>query len=577
MKIKLAASVLVIVCTIVCSVHIHAQSRFSVVITEIMADPTPTVGLPAAEWLELRNASAATINLQGFRLQKPGNNPSGPMPFFLLAPDSSVVVCTGSQVPNLAVFGATIAVTSFPSLANDADEIILLSPTGSAMHAIAYSRTWYNNAVKAEGGWTLEMIDPKNPCNGSNNWAASIHPSGGTPGQTNSRHGANADTRAPRMQWAMASSVLQVQLVFNEPMDSAKAANANAYRISNGIAVQQAAPLPPFFNRISLTLSAPLSQSTIYTVDADNRITDCSGNAIDNGFSRTSLGLFATPDSNDLVINEILFNPKSPGVDYVELYNRSNKIFNARQLLLANRDASQQVANFSSLSNDSIPIFPQQYWVICSNPALVMQQYTVLQPAWLLPLPSSMPSYPDDKGNVVLLRHTGEIIDEVAYDDKWHFALADNTEGIALERIDYSAASNKKDNWTSAASTAGFGTPTSKNSQVKNSNNAEAAISIQPKLFSPDNDGFEDFALISFRFAQPGYVANITILDAAGRPVRLLQRNTTCGISGSFRWDGLNDKQQKVPIGTYIVYTEIFNLEGKKQAFKNTVAVARKF
>jgi len=66
-------------------------------------------------------------------------------------------------------------------------------------------------------------------------------------------------------------------------------------------------------------------------------------------------------------------------------------------------------------------------------------------------------------------------------------------------------------------------------------------------------------------------------MDAAGRPVRVLQRNTTCSATGSFLWDGLNDKQQKVPVGTYIVFTEIFNLSGSRQAFKNTVSVARKF
>jgi flagellar hook assembly protein FlgD len=76
---------------------------------------------------------------------------------------------------------------------------------------------------------------------------------------------------------------------------------------------------------------------------------------------------------------------------------------------------------------------------------------------------------------------------------------------------------------------------------------------------------------------EPGYVANVTIYDAGGRPVRVLQRNTTIAASGSFRWDGLNDKQQRVATGNYIVLFEAFNLQGKKQAFKKGVTVARKF
>jgi len=72
-------------------------------------------------------------------------------------------------------------------------------------------------------------------------------------------------------------------------------------------------------------------------------------------------------------------------------------------------------------------------------------------------------------------------------------------------------------------------------------------------------------------------VGNITIMDAAGRAIRILQRNTTLTARGSFRWDGLNDKQQRVPVGNYVVWFEVFNLEGQKQVFKKGVTIARRF
>lgn len=576
MKGKFPRLLLAIVCTIVCSENIFAQTRYSIVISEIMADPTPQVGLPNAEWIELRNASSTAINLQGYRLQKPGANPSGAMPALLLAPDSCVVVCTASQVAGLSVFGRTISVTSFPSLSNDADELMLLAPNGTVMHAVSYSSSWYNNTVKADGGWTLEMIDVKNACTGTGNWTASIDAKGGTPGAINSVNKVNADTRAPRLLYATASTPLQAQLVFDETMDSSRLATTSNYQISNGINVIIATPVATFFNRVNLLLSAPLMGNTIYTVDAKN-VTDCSGNVVDNNFSRAKLGTFSTADSNDVVVNEILFNPNPQGVDYVELYNRSNKIINVQQLVLANRSSTGAVGTFGAILNDAFPLFPQDYLVVSADPSLVAQQYTVMKPGLSVKIAGSMPSYPDDKGNVLLLSNTGSLLDEVPYNNNWHFALLKNTEGIALERIDANAASNNKDNWTSAAKTVGYGTPTAANSQQKTAVANTASISIQPSIFSPDNDGFEDFALIQYQFAQPGFVANITIMDAAGRPVRLLQRNATCGISGNFRWDGLNDKLQKVPVGTYIVFTEIFNLQGQRQVFKNTVTVAKKF
>jgi flagellar hook assembly protein FlgD len=99
---------------------------------------------------------------------------------------------------------------------------------------------------------------------------------------------------------------------------------------------------------------------------------------------------------------------------------------------------------------------------------------------------------------------------------------------------------------------------------------------VTPKVFSPDNDGRDDIATIQYKTTEPGYVASITIFDAAGRPVRYLVKNGTLSLEGYWTWDGLDDKRMKLPVGTYIIFTEIFNLSGRKQSFKNVVVLARK-
>ena len=162
------------------------------------------------------------------------------------------------------------------------------------------------------------------------------------------------------------------------------------------------------------------------------------------------------------------------------------------------------------------------------------------------------------------------------YDEKWHFKLIDNREGVALERIDYNAPTQQPDNWHSAATNVGYGTPTYKNSQYKINDEIPGEITVTSEIVSPDNDGQDDFATIEYSFPSPGYVANITIFDAAGRVVRYLQRNALCGIKGIYRWDGLGEKNQKLPVGIYIIYTEVFNLDGKKRQFKNTIVMARR-
>ena len=549
-----------------------AQKRYDVVIDEIMVDPSPQVGLPANEWIELKNISSGSINLQGWRLAD-GGGQSGPMPGFTLEPGSFVIICTGSAVTAMSAFGTVISVTSFPSLDNDGELLFLKSSDGTIIHALSYSSSWYQNELKKEGGWTLEMIDTQNPCTGSNNWQASIHSSGGTPGIKNSIDGLNNDQTAPQLKNAFTKDNSTIVLVFDEPVDSLSGATISNYAIDGGISFGSTETISPLFNQVELKTNTPLSETTVYTITANN-VTDCRGNELGSA-NKARIGLAVDATAGECIINEILFNPRSNANDYVEFYNKSDKIFDASELYIANRSNSGAVSSIKQLSTTPLYIFPGDYIVVTEDAENLALNYLVKNADAVLTL-LSLPSFPDDKGTVILLNQQGTIVDEISYSDDWHFKLIDNAEGVSLERIGPDGSSQNADNWHSAASTAGYGTPGYKNSQFKNQQSIAATIEITPKVFSPDNDGFDDIATIQYKINEPGYVANITIFDAAGRPVRNLVRNGTLSASGYWNWDGLDDKGLKLPVGTYILFTEIFNLQGKKNKFKNTVVLARK-
>lgn len=550
----------------------YTQNRYDVVIDEIMADPAPQVGLPNNEWIELKNTTSSPVNLQNWRIGD-ATGQSGPMPNFILQPDSFVVVCTGSAVAALSVFGTTISVTSFPSLDNTGDQIFLKAANGSVIHAVGYSDTWYQNTLKANGGWTLEMIDTKSPCAGSNNWKASIDPIGGTPGKKNSIDAINTDQTPLSLLKTYTIDSLTIIAVFDKPVDSLPGATISNYNIDGGMSIASATTISPLFDRVQLKLYSKMSLKTVYNITVSN-ITDCIGNSIGaNNHAKTGLAEDLAP--SDMVINEILFNPRSNGYDYTEFYNRSNKIFDASKIYIANRNSSNAISSITALSSSPVLIFPGDYIVITQDAANLQGNYLVKYPENILEV-SSLPSFPDDKGFVLLLNAQGNIVDEVDYSENWQFKLIDNDEGVALERIDPDGISQDPNNWHSAASSSGYGTPTYKNSQYKQPPGINATIEISPKVFSPDNDGRDDIAIVQYKVADPGYVANITIFDAAGRPVRSLVQNAILGSSGYWNWDGLDDKGRKLPVGPYVVYAEIFNLQGKKDKFKNTVVLARK-
>ncbi|MEO9144208.1 MAG: lamin tail domain-containing protein [Ginsengibacter sp.] len=549
----------------------YRAQQYDVVIDEVFPDPTPQVGLPNYEWLELKNTSAFSINLKGWRLSDI-NSISGALPDFTLQPDSFVIVCSSSALASLSPFGKAISVTSFPSLDNDNDLISLSDATGKTIHAVNYSSAWYPNELKKGGGWSLEMIDTKNPCSGFSNWTASTDPSGGTPGRKNSAEAVNKDSEGPKLLRAFASGTSRVTLVFDEPLDSMKASSTVNYTFGNDIQSVSLAAIPPLFDRVTITLNKPLAVSTVYTVTVKN-ISDCAGNPISTK-NMARFGIGEDTDSLDLVINEILYNPLPGGVDYIELYNRSNKIIDLSKIFVANRNSTNAISSIQQATTENILLFPTDYIALSTDPNVVKSQYIANDPDAFLKL-TSMPSFPDNSGYVIILNGQGNIVDEVAYSDKWQFALLRNTEGVSLERIDYDGSSVQS-NFHSAATSVGYGTPGYKNSQFKMNENVQGEITITPEVFSPDNDGLDDFLTINYRFPSSGYVANITVFDASGRRVRHLQKNSLSGITGYYRWDGLDDKQRKLPQGIYIIYTEVFNTSGKKRSFKNTVVLTRR-
>lgn len=549
-----------------------AQERYAIVISELMADPTPSQGMPENEWIELTNMSNTTINLQGYRIGD-ASSQSGAMPVYLLQPGARLIICSSGSLAAMSVFGPAIAVSSFPSLDNDGDIIYLKSREGLMLHAINYNTDWYQNELKEEGGWSLEMIDLQNPCSGKTNWKASTDTRGGTPGHVNTVAANNPDRESPNVVSAYLKNSTTVVLVFDEPIDSVSASYMDHYISDNALTFSRAIALAPLYGEVELHCDMELQPTTIYTIEVFH-LRDCSGNAI-SADSKIRIGIPAIATNENTVINEILFDPPPNGYDYVELYVKGNEVIDLSQLYLANRSSNGQPGSLTRISDQPFYIFPKEYIVLTMDPDRLALQYHVKDPTAVCKMKST-PSFPDDNGTVVIVNQQGEIVDEVDYHADWHFALIDNPEGISLERTNPAAASNDPANWHSAASTAGYGTPGYKNSQLINSAESSTEINVYPSIFSPDNDGFDDICVIQYKLKETGFVANLIIYDIAGRPVRRLVQNAMLSYTGSWTWDGLNDNRQALPIGPYVVYVELFNLTGIKKVFKKKIILARK-
>lgn len=547
-----------------------AQSHHSVFISELMVDPSPSVGLPPYEWIEIRNGSDQPLQLQNWRLGT-STALSGPLPFYWLAPDSLLILCSSSAWPSLSVLGRAIAVVGFPSLDNDGTTVWLRHPSGSTIHGISYDKKWHGNSLKAEGGWSLEMIDQRWPCSGKNNWRSSTHIRGGTPGSINSVQDLQTELTLPTAihAYALATDIVRIQL--SGSLDSAWSVRPSLYRVSGSIEVIAVKTVDPLHTIIECKLNRPLQADTLYTLVL-TAIKSCHS----IGSSRPvtlKTGLASICKPLDIVINEVLFNPRSGGSDFAELYNNSNRIVDLSTLYIANRQPGGTLGPFFRLSATPRLIFPDEYVAFSNDPALIRQQYLVVSTTSLLQT-AGFPSLPDDQGQLVLLEQQGSVIDELQYNEDWHFPLLQDKEGVSLERINPNERTQWSSNWHSAAKTEGFATPTRKNSQYVPLEQ-QTSFLVKTQLITPNLDGLDDFCVITYSNKQPGTLASIQILDAAGRLIRVVATKTLLGSSGQWYWDGRDQQGILLAAANYLIVVTHYSIQGDKKLYRFGVTLWR--
>jgi hypothetical protein len=554
----------------------HRVQPFDVVINELMPDPDPPVLLPNEEYIELHNTTAFPIKLDNWTIA--AGTTVRALPEIFLPADSFVVLTNTTAAP-LFTGVLSIGVTSFPSLTNTGADLTLGAANGMVVHHVSYSDSWYRNSVKADGGWSLEQVDPLNPCSGAENWIASNSSSGGTPGYRNSVEASNPDNSAPRLLRVSVLAADSIRLWFSESLDSAAMANVLRYTVDNSIGNPVSVrPIAPGFSSVDLKLASAIVAGITYTVTVNNQLTDCVGNAVGTNNSAP----FALPQPvlpNDIVINEVLFDPNDGGVDFVEIYNRSQKVIDLKSIWLCSQDTIAGLfTELSVIAPEGYLFFPGQYLVLSESGVTVQQQYPATTNIDLCLDMDNIPSMNVDGDLIVLTDSSGNIIDRLVFLGDWHFPLLQSTKGVSLERIDFERATQDYTNWHSAAETAGFATPTQQNSQYIPGGSADdGAVSVAQQVFSPDGDGYQDVVNIDYNFTAPGFVANVTIYDARGRLVRTLIRSELLGTeTGTFSWDGTMDDRTKARVGIYVIYFEAFNSAGEVKKYKRTCVLAGK-
>lgn len=525
-------------------------SSKSVVITEIFSDPSPQVGLPAAEYVELYNRADEPFDLCHWVLTD--GSSAGVLACAILRPREYIVLTSSGATPMFAP-APVVSVTNFPSLNNSGDRLQLLDDSGAVIDSVAYSLSWFRDEDKEEGGWSLELIDPANPCGEEGNWAASEDPSGGTPGRVNSVMANKPDLTPPTIVSVWPHDPFRLVVSFNELIQPP----TEQTRISlyPQIPVAGASLYGETRREIEIRMSEVLQLRTAYTIHLSG-IRDCIGNRMDD--SELTFGVPEPADSGDVLISEILFNPRPGGADFVELYNASEKFLQLE---------GWQLGNGSSVF--SLPRFllhPGQWVALSEDPYGLTLQYPLANAPQIVH--ADLPSLPDDEGEVELLNSAARSFDRVNYHADWHTVFLKEDDGVSLERIDYTQGAQSPGNWISASSQAGYATPGRANSQQGSSPGEEDGVQVVPALFTHG-----DFAQIHYRLDHRGAMANIKVFNHGGSEVKTIAENEWLGTEGFFRWDGDKNDGERVTPGYYFIWFEWFDSMGRVETYRKRVIV----
>ena len=554
---------------------IHIKSylvkRGDVVINEIMAAPNSTAPTLSKEYIELWNTTDQYIVITGWKY-KDATSSGVSLPADTLAPKEYRILCAIADIDLFKGYGKTIGLSSWPTLNNDKDDLTLLLPDGNTIvDAVSYTDAWYKDSGK-KTGYALELINPNSSCGGAFNWIASTAAIKGTPGAINSVFDATyTDKVAPKLNGVTILSPLTVQVDFNKAINVAQLSNVNNYTINNGIGkpvLVETIGLSE--SSVKLTLANPIVINTESLLTVSN-LTNCAGLPIDPTANTAVILMTPVIQPNDVLISEILFNPRKDGVDFVELYNATDKTVDLKDLTFSNAAATGTGNSKRAISTASVFMRPKTYWVLSADPENIKQNYEVKNPNQMVKI-TSMPAYSNDKGTVSLWKGD-ELIDEVAYTEKMHHALLKEVKGVSLERVSFTKSGNAIGNLQSAAATANFATPTYSNSQFEDPS-VKNSLTLRNKTFSPDNNGYEDLLTIDYQFKENGNLVSIDIYTDKGVLVRKLARNTTFATQGSITWDGLSDSGQPCKIGIYVIKANLFTVSGNTDSFTRTCILA---
>lgn len=512
---------------------------YDIIITEILADPFPVVDLYDKEFIEIYNNSAASLSLE----------------------QVTIKIDQSTYQLNDTVLKVNEHYVVYPNSLNNTGCQISILVQEKIIHSVYYTPLLHANEFKKNGGWSLELIDYNKPCVSNNNWSSSVNALGATPNQKNSvvNHLQTEDSLQIIEIFPINNHLLKVD--FNFPV-------LDEEQVFSSLS-------SPSLTFDSLQISAdsillfcePMDSLQSYSIELISPINTCFPIETYTG-KEISFGIPSLANVNDLIINEILFNPSEGGSDYIEIKNISNTFINLKNYYLSSKNQQGELTDFHLISNKNQLISPGEIIAISKNPQWVKKQFKQFGRI----ISGQLPACNINEDYLAIINKSAEIINDFKYDEKMHYQALSTFKNLALERINEYPNSP----WFSASGLYNYGTPGLPNSQSLSQNKTKTTFEIQAEVITPNLDGNDDLLIITNQFSEPGWVGTIKIYDSAGITIHTLLNNELLSTNNTISWDCSSIDNSAIKAGVYAILIEYWHeQQGVREQEKITFYINR--
>ncbi|MBB6462681.1 lamin tail domain-containing protein [Flammeovirga kamogawensis] len=421
-----------------------------IVINELLIDPSPSVGLPNSEAIELLNLTDDTLSLMQFKILI--NNDTFRLINRALLPNEYVVLVDTKSIDLWSEYDDIVGVENLSILRNDRDTLQLISlDNTSILDEVYYSKKSYKNNTKAEGGYTLERIDPLFNCANEINWKVTNSSLGGTLGMKNSVFAQLEDNQPPYIANIKVINNVSIQIQFNEPIFLDSLISTISCSINN---VDNSVSNSYFVNNsiLNLTLNEKIPPGMLVKVTVDN-FYDCFNNI---QFSDTDT-FFVSPKVNyqQLLITELMTNHSFinglPSSEYIELYNNSDLYLYINDCVM--------LLNGVKISLPIYSIKPREYLILTPFEHVDNFLKKGINAIGIKP----WKNLNNTEGEIQLFNKENEEIQRINYTPFYYQNRKKSKGGWSLEMIDFQSSCVGIRNWKASEDSRG-GTPAEANS-----------------------------------------------------------------------------------------------------------------